>query len=924
MKNKTRIIFVICLLLIFSIYLYVTLRGEYLQILGIGEQYIDIFKNNLRQKSIVFGASFVLVYFATYITTLFIKKGLKKFFDEDKKEMPKLPNKSIALLFAIIAGVFFTNTITQKAILAFNNAWFAKTDPIFNIDIGYYVFQKPFFESLIVYIIGIIAVLSLYIAAYYIIIFNRFFNEGISMETLKKSVFLKQLIINLSIIIILVSIFTVFKIQNTLFDRFLSIDNGTTIYGAGLVDVTVRVWGYIVFALVIIVCLIYVLKYLKKKQYKKMAITAAVIPGYLVVLFLIMVLVDVVYVRTDKLDKEKKYIGYSINYTKDGYGIKIDEIEVENSGTVTADDIEKNSDVVNNINILNDDVVLNNLEEYQTNLGYYTFKNTKVGLYNINGKDTVVYTSPREILSNETRTYISKTYEYTHGYGVIINYASKTDATGHLEYIKSGFVETDDNLKIEEPRIYFGTQTNTSIVINNEKKIEYDYPLTSTTNSYNTYDGKAGLNLSFFDRMILGIREGNLKLAFSPETTKNSSIVTSRNIIKRAKMLMPYLIYDNNPYMVITDEGELVWVLDAYTVSNEYPYSQKINISLDDGTKREINYIRNSVKVLINAYDGTMKYYITDRTDPIIMAYWKMNTNLFEKLDSKLPDGVAQHIVYSKFLYDVQAEVLEIYHNVKPEVLYRADDIWSIATENTSKLTSLTGTKIDSYYTMVKTIDSSDTNLGLVVPYTKKGKQNITSYLVGTYNPNTQKTKLSIYKFKTDTAILGTIQLDTLIEQDETISNEINSLIVPGAKITKNIIIVPIDNTLIYVEPIYQIMLNEQNLVSVPVLKKVVIASGNKIAIGDDIKTALNNLLSKEAVSIDVQTNDIDALINQIIKANKNLEESNSSNNWEMIGKDMSNLQSLIKQLEDIYVPAKEDDNNKNMVSNELDLVNGL
>lgn len=925
MKNKNRMIFVICLLLIFSIYLYVTLRGEYLQILGIGEQYLRIFKNNLKQKGIVFGASFILIYFLTYLTTIFIKKGLKKFFDEDKKEMPKLPNKSIALLFAIIAGMFFTNTITEKAILAFNNAWFTKTDPIFNIDIGYYVFQKPFIESLMLYAIGAMAVLSLYIAIYYIIVFNRYLNEGISIDTLKKSIFLKQLIVNVSIIIVLISIFTLFRIQNILFDKFLNIDIGTTIYGAGLVDVTVRVWGYGIFAIVIIVCLIFILSYLKQKKFKKMAIAASVIPGYLVVLFLIMILVDIIYVRTDKLDKEKKYIGYSIDYTKNAYGINIDEIEIENSGTITPEDIENNEEVIDNINILNDEVVLNNLEEYQTNLGYYTFKNTQTGLYNINGKDTLVYVSPREILSNDTRTYISKTYEYTHGYGVIVNSASNTDPTGHLEYIKSGFVETDDSLKIEEPRIYFGTQTNTSIVINNEEKVEYDYPLTSTTNSYNTYNGKAGLNLNLLDRLILGIREGNLKLAFSANTTNDSSIITSRNIIKRAKMLMPYLIYDENPYMVITEGGELVWVLDAYTVSNQYPYSQKINIDLENGEKGEINYIRNSVKVLINAYDGTMKYYITDRTDPIIMAYWKINSDLFEDLDSKLPDGVAQHIVYSKLLYDIQSQILEIYHNVKPEVLYRADDIWSIATENTSKLTSLTGTDIDSYYTMVKTVDSSDANLGLVVPYTKKGKQNITSYLVGTYDPNAQKAKLSIYKFKTDTAILGTIQLDTLIEQDETISNEINSLTVPGAKISKNIIIVPIDNTLIYAQPIYQIMLNEQNSVSIPVLKKVVIASGNKIAIGDDVKTALRNLLSKEAVSIEVQTNDMDALINQIIKANKNLEESNSSNNWEMIGKDMATLQSLIKQLEETYAPGKEKINEDiNNISNEVSIDNNL
>ena len=519
------------------------------------------------------------------------------------------------------------------------------------------------------------------------------------------------------------------------------------------------------------------------------------------------------------------------------------------------------------------------------------------------------------------RTYNSKTYEYTHGFGVIVTSASRTDSTGHLNYLKTGFVETDNGIILTQPRIYFGLQTNTSIVVNKDKTVEYDYPLTSTTNSYNTYDGKAGLNLNFLDRLILGIKEGNLKLAFSEDTTGESSIITSRNIIERAKTVMPYLIYDENPYMVATDNGELVWVLDAYTVSNQYPYSQKTKAQFSDGTNQEINYIRNSVKVLINAYDGTMKFYITDRTDPIVMAYWNMYSELFESLDEKLPEDIAKHVVYPKFLYDVQAEVLEIYHDVQAEVLYRADDIWSIATENTSKLTSLNGTQIDTYYTMVKTVDNEEAELGLVVPYTIKGKQNINSYLVGTYDSQNQKSKLTVYKFKSDTAILGTIQLDALIEQDEKISNEIQALNVTGAKITKNIIVVPINNTLLYVEPIYQIMLNETSEEPIPVLKKVVVASGDKIAIGDNLQEALNNLLSQEAVSITVESNDLDTLISEIIKANNNLEESNQSNNWEMIGRDMAKLQSLIEQLEETYEPIEDEEEKTSIIK---DIVNNI
>ena len=385
---------------------------------------------------------------------------------------------------------------------------------------------------------------------------------------------------------------------------------------------------------------------------------------------------------------------------------------------------------------------------------------------------------------------------------------------------------------------------------------------------------------------------------------------------------MPYLTYDENPYLVITDDGELVWVLDAYTISNQYPYSQKTKIKLEDGTTKEINYIRNSVKVLINAYDGTMEFYITDRTDPIVMSYWKMYKDLFQDENKKLPEDIAKHVLYSKTLYDVQAKVLEIYHDVKPEVLYRADDVWAIATENKSKVTSLRGTPIESYYTMVKTVDNDSSKLGLVIPYTIRWKQNINSYLVGTYDAKTQKSKLTVYKFTPDVATLGTIQLDALIEQDETISKEIEALNITGAKIAKNIIIVPINNTLLYVEPIYQLILNEKDETPIPLLKKIVVASGNKVAIGDNLQSALENLLSKEAVSIEVNTDDIDALLTEIIKANNNLAESNENNNWEMIGRDMAKLQSLIKQLEKTYDSEEKDKETETSIIK--DMVNNI
>ena len=895
-KSKKRAILVIAFLIILAIYIAVTLRGEYLQTLEIGEQYVEAFKQNIKYKVGVALVNFAILYIATYITTRFIKRGLKKFFDDDKKEMPKLPNKSISLILSAIISIISSKLITEKVMLAFNTAWFGINDPIFNMDIGYYMFQKPFIEAIIIYFIALLAIYSIYIAVYYIIVFNKYFDKGIDRSTLKKNTFLKQLITNLVLVVLGLSAITLVKVQDVVNTKFLTLSDGTGLYGAGLIEATIKTWGYRIFAFVILISAIMAIINFKKENFKKIMKWLCVIPAYLVILFVVMISFDLIYVNKNELDKEKKYIAKNIEFTKNAYNINVDEIEIENSGTITKDEVNKNQEVISNVNILNENTVLENLEQYQTNSGYYSYDTTKPGIYNVEGKEELVYVSPREIISNDTRTYNNKTYEYTHGYGTIISSASSVDENGNLSYIQSDFKNENNKVKITEPRIYFGLQTNEPIVTNAKNKQEYDYPLTSTTSNTNTYEGKAGLKLGFIDRVILGVKEKNPGIAFSGNVTKESKIITTRNIITRAKTVMPYLKYDEEPYMVITDEGKLVWVLDAYTTSNNYPYSQETVIEYN-GMKEKINYIRNSVKVIVDAYDGTADFYITDKSDPIAIAYSNIYPELFKEGD-EIPQDILKHMVYPKYLYNIQAKILERYHNVQPEVLYRADDVWDVAKENTSRTTSTaTGTEIEPYYTMVKLTNSNSAQLGLVLPYTIVEKQNIASYLVATCDSQNNK-KLTLYKFKTGSSILGTIQLDSLVEQDEKILNELNSLNVTGTKIQKNIIIVPINNTLLYVEPIYQIMLNDKS--QVPQLKKVVVASGNKVAIGNNIQEAVTNLLSQEAISIEVEAEDKNELIKQIINANKNLEESNKSGNWEMIGKDMSKLQQLVQQLQTI------------------------
>ena len=852
------------------------------------------------------GVNFVFLYFVIYFTNRGIKKGLEPFFEKEKKPMPKLLNKSLALVISAIVSIIVSAVFMQKLMLALNSTSFGISDQIFNLDIAYYIFQKPVIELVLVYFVVLFVGLSLYMALYYVIVFNRYF-DGIDGKMLKQSLFMKKLYRNILLIVVGIALFTILHTQNAMFGKLLTVSEDLDIVGAGMTETTVKLWGYVIFAFVIVIFAYRALKYFKEGQTAKVLKNLAIIPGYLVILFVVMIVFDLVFVNSNELDKEKKYIEENIENTKNAYNINIEETNVEDSGTITSEEVDNNENVINNIPIVSKSAVLETLEDSQTGTGYYSYRNSNLAKYEINEKEQVVYVAPREITSSG-RTYNNKTYEYTHGMGEIIVSSTQTTETGNVQYVQKDVAGKDEQISIAEPRIYFGLETKETVATNAKNKQEYDYTDENGTDYTSSYQGEAGLQLGFWDRLVLGITKRDINLAFSSEITEDSKILINRDVITRAKKALPYIIYDENPYTVVTDDGRIVWVIDGYTVSSQYPYSQYTSVE-HDNIKESINYIRNSIKVLVDAYDGTISYYITDRTDPIAMAYRNIYPDLFMDLDESIPKDISKHLVYPEFLYNVQAEILKVYHNVKPDVLYRADDLWDIAKYNSVKSTKSTGTYLEPYYTMLKTSDGEQ--FGLVQVYTPDEKQNIISYLVGTTNGESNQLKL--YKFPADSNIVGPMQLDKQMEEDELIASELEALNTTGTKLTKQMLIVPIDNTLLYVEPIYQTMLNESE---VPVLKKVVVASGNKVAIGDTLTEGLENLLSKYAVDIEIEnTDDIEGLIEAIIKANKNLTDSNNNNDWEMMGKDVKKLQDLITSLEKV---KDEEDKKKEELKKEI------
>lgn len=908
-----RRILVTVFLIVCAVIAYINFRGSYLEYKELGENYLQTFLTKEKYYYRVLIINFILVYIIMYFSGRKIKKGLKVFFEQENKQVPRLPNKSIAIVTAIIESLIVGQKFTPNIILWISNTSFREVDAVFGLDVSFFMFIEPLLKMAVLYFIAICIGIIIYTFIYYVIVFNKYF-DGVDRETLKQNLAMKTLYRNIRLIAIGLCAYIVVCSMDIVFDNFLTTDNGIKLAGAGLVDSTIKYWGYNILGVVLLVSIFKAINSFKKGKQSKVLKDLIVVPIYLVALFIVMLMFDLIFVNQNEFDKEKKYIESNISTTKKAYGIDCDSESIDYTGTITDEEVQKNQNIIDNATIVDKQTVLENLNETQASSGYYTYKIAKISSYEVNGMKKLMYVSPREIINNR-RTYNSKTYEYTHGYGLIFTSSTESSDDGTIRYIQNDIAGKESNIiKVNEPRIYYGLETNTTVVTNAKDKKEFDY--SDEQKDYETsYNGEAGLKMNFLDRLILGIKEKNVNIALSGSVTSESKILINRNIIKRAKLALPDVIYDNNPYTVLDENGDIYWVIDAYTVSSSYPYSTYTEIEYN-GQKRDINYIRNSIKVIINSYTGEMKYYITDRTDPIAMAYRKVYPELFQDLDSEISKTIQDQFIYPEFLYNVQSTMLEEYHNTKADVLYRSDNTWEKATYKNQSTNNKTKNTLKPYYTMVSNSDGEET-IGLIQIYTPKNKQNISSYLIGTVENG--QNKLTLKTLHSDTSILGPTQLDTQIAQDETIQSQIDSLSVTGAKVTRNMIIVPVENTLLYVEPIYQTLVNESNI---PVLKKVIVASGNKVAIGNNLQEATQSLISKSATKIELNsTDDIEGLIDSIIKANDNLSESLESNNWEIMGTDIQKLQSLINTLKKKNNEEKKNDNNtvaeENIVSNE-------
>lgn len=885
------------ILAIAAVLIYYAGRGfmKYLSAMEVGEQYVSIFVKNLVTRMAVQGIGSVIIFTAIAMNILFLRRNLAErniyrgIFDSLRVSL------LLSFLAALVVGGLISGSLSEQFLSFTNPQWFGISDPVFGKDIGYFVFQRPFLATLVESIFGVWFIVSAVILISYWFL-GAVLGEYTGKQLLSFKGFVIHNCVNIGILLIINCFAYNLKAEGILYDKFGELS------GAGYTAKTIwlnyyRIAPVLLFAIIAVAAI-----FISKSKMANAIKTIIVYPAFWLLTVIIAFSVQAITVSPNEVICEQENIVSNIEYTQSAYGLDgIIEIEFDVNNDLSATDIAKHSEVTDNIRILDLSTNLTVLNQIQGIRNYYTFNETDVVPYVINGQKTAVAITPREIiktnLSDSADTYINRTLRYTHGFGVTMNVINKVTSQGQPQFlIKDIPPKSEEGIpQITQPRIYYGELTNDYVIVGNEKYKELDYSEGQEDIEF-SYDGNGGLKLNFLNRAIFAAKYGDVRLLVSDLVSSNSRILINRNIIERAKTVAPFLKYDTDPYMIIDDDGTLKWIIDAYTTTANYPYSQSYG--------GEFNYIRNSVKVVVDAYNGDVTFYVADESDPIVRSYRQIYPHLFA--EGEIPDGIKMHIKYPEYMFKVQSDVYGKYHISNPTTFYNKNDTWAVAKERYGNVTE--PQDIVAYYNMMRLEGRDEPELLLTVPYTLTNKDNMVAWLA-VCNEWDSYGRLQVYKFPKDINVYGPLQIENRINSDMNIAKELNLWSQGGSTVIRgNMIVVPIENSLLYVEPVYIASSNQSTL---PELKQVVVAYEEKIVMKNSLEEALYALFG-ESIPADNDhseqgqqnetapqaTVDYNTVAKKVVDAFRKVQKANSSGNWTEFGQSMDNLEDWIEQLE--------------------------
>jgi uncharacterized membrane protein (UPF0182 family) len=929
--------------------------------------YTSVFLKKLITQIQIGAPLFVILTVFAYIYLLFIKKGYLKKVSVANPSIGAKRLNVLSLILSMIASGFITYLSVSGLwfeVLKFTNSTdFGISDPIFDLDVAFYVFKLRFITQLNEILISVIIAFVILTVVFYFLLLNickpKLFESAAADEeddedespysnaysgndpytdTISKvlGAILKQLgigggaaggarrpaaakpsennlreILNIASnqVVVLGILFFLMVSANFFLRQYdlLYSDTGA-LFGAGFTDINVTLWMYRAEIVLALAAAVSFAVGVKRRKYK----TVLSLPVLMIVIGALgtgaTFLVQNFIVSPDELNKEWPYLENSITYTQNAYDLQdVQTKAFAADNTLTAEDIRNNEETFANIRINDYSPAKQFYNNTQTLRLYYSFYDVDVDRYMVNGAYTQTFLSAREV--DETKidqSWINKYLKYTHGYGITLSRVDKVTANGQPDIMIRDIppVSSVEEIAITRPEIYFGELTNNYILVKTDED-EFDYPQ-GNINASARYEGEAGIKLGLLSRSLFAIREQSLKLLVSTNIHSDSRIIINRNVRQRVQEIMPYLAYDEDPYIVVAD-GRLYWIIDAYTTSSYYPYSQPYR----EVTTGNNNYIRNSVKVVIDAYNGNTDYFLVDDKDPIASTFMKIYPKLFKPFEA-MPESLQKHIRYPSLLLNIQANVYKRYHVDEVPVFYQGEDLWDISKE---LLGSAESEPMTPQYYIMKLPGEPDVEFINSIPYTPRDKKNITGLLVAR-NDGEHYGELILYQLPKSKLVYGPEQIEAMIDQNDTIAKEFSLWKNSGSSYTRgNLFVIPIEQSLVYVEPVYLAAASS----SMPEVRRVIVAYDDRIAYESTLSKALDSLFGQGAstdsggagdgstgAQIDAMT--MDELIMQANDAYERAVEAQRNGDWARYGRELQNLREYLTRLlpEDSQVTEQE------------------
>ncbi|WMJ78000.1 MULTISPECIES: UPF0182 family membrane protein [unclassified Sedimentibacter] len=876
--------------------------------------YTETFLTKIKAQFAIGIPVFFLLSILLYV---FIRKLKKKYdlesgvIDTQSKKKSLMWMKIISVAISFLFTVSVVSGTWFQILQFFNSESFGVVDPIFNNDMSFYIFKLPLINTLIDFVMNILFLLIVVTVLFYGYLTikdslknvteqfteMKFNNYQFDFSAVLNVKFASKIINQLSVIGIFV--FVLLGVKFVLRSYELLYSQLGRVFGAGYTDINVTLNLYRILA---IGCLISAVTFFMgaRKRNLKFALT---MPVALIVISIagtgLAGLVENFVVEPDQLSKETKYMEYSIKSTQSAYALDdVKIVQFPATNELTIEDINNNKEVIDNIRINDQEPLIQVYNQLQGIRPYYVFNDVDVDRYNINGDYKQVFLSARELdqnrLNDQARTWVNQYLKYTHGYGITLSQVNEVTSQGQPEMLMKNIPPiTSTDLKITRPEIYFGESTNDYIIVNSDEK-EFDYP-SGSDNVETLYEGEAGIKLSFVNKLLFSLREASYRLFISNNINSDSRILLNRNIMQRVYEIASFMYFDNDAYIVINqDDGKLYWIIEGFTVSDKFAYSQPTDKFIEGWN---VNYIRNSVKAVIDAYDGSVDFYISDETDPIIKTYSKIFTDLFKPM-SEMPEGLKSHIRYSQAYFDVQSDMYRLYHIENPTVFFGREDYWDIANE---KYMNNGEQPIGSNYVMFKLPEEDDVEFLLTTQYTPQNKDNMIA-LLAARNDGEAYGDLVLYEFPKTKTIPGPSMMETKIDQDTVISSQLTLWSQVGSTVLRgNTVVVPIEESLLYVEPIYLKSDTESNF---PEMKMVVVYYDEKIIMESTLEKAIEKIFgiyTEEEQPVEEEYEYDDTNINDLIKQATQFfneaTEASQKGDWSSYGDSLENLEEVLERL---------------------------